>query len=68
MCNQRESHCSPTDIDIRVMVFGLRVFGHPAHRVDAGEEARKLDGPAQGAVGALPAVEVGQCGVYLLIR
>jgi hypothetical protein len=50
------------------MVFSLCVFGHPAHHVDTGEEVRKLDRPAQGAVGALPAVEVGQCGVYLFIR
>ena len=68
MRNQRESHCSPTNIDIRVMIFTFSVLGHPAHHVDAGEEARKLDRPAQGTVGALPAVEVGQCGVYLFIR
>src|SRR5271163_4653912 len=68
MRNERESHCSPTDIDIRVMIFALRVLGYPAHRVDAGQKARKLDRPAQGTVGALPAVEVGQCGVYLFIR
>ena len=68
MRNQSESHCPPTNIDIRVMVLALRVLGHPAHRVDAGEKTRKLDRPAQGAVDALPSVEIGQCGVHLLIR
>ena len=50
------------------MVLGFGVLGHPAHRVDAGEKLRKLDRPAQGALGALPSVEVGQCGVYFFIR
>ncbi len=68
MRNESESHCPPTDIDVRVMILALRVLGHPAHGVDAGEKRRKLDRPAQGAVGTLPSVEIGQCGVYFLIR
>ena len=68
MRNQSESHCPPTDIDVRVMVFGFGVLGHPADRVDAGQEFRKLDRPAQRAVFPFPPVEVRQCGVYLFIR
>jgi hypothetical protein len=49
------------------MVFGLGVLAHPANGVDADQELRKLDLPAQGAVFAFPPVEVGQCGVYLFI-
>ena len=66
--DQRESHCPPTDIDIGVVVASLGFLGHPAHRVDAVEEGGKLDRAAQGAVGALPAGKVGQCGVYLVVR
>ena len=68
MRNQRESHCPPTDIDIGVMISALRMLGHPAYRIDAREEARKFDRPSYSAVGALPAVELGQCGVHLFIR
>lgn len=50
------------------MVLALRVLTHPAHRVDAGEETVELDRPAQRTVDALPSVEIGQCGVHLLIR
>jgi hypothetical protein len=50
------------------MVFLFRTFGDAAHGVDAVEEGGKLDRAAQGTVGALPAVEVGQCGVYLVVR
>jgi hypothetical protein len=38
------------------MIFALRVLGYPAHSVDAGKEARKLDRSAQRTVGTLPAV------------
>ena len=68
MRHQCESDCPPTDIDIWVMVFLFGFLGHSAHRIDAVEEGGKLDGAAQGAVGALPAGKVGQCGVYLVIR
>ncbi len=51
-----------------MVILLLGFLGHPAHRVDAVEERGKLDRAAQGAVGALPAVEVGQCGVYLFVR
>jgi hypothetical protein len=44
------------------------VLGHPSHGVDAVEEAGELDLPAQGATGTFPSIEVGQGGVYLLIR
>jgi hypothetical protein len=64
---QRESHCSPTNVDVGMMILRFGVLGHPAHGVDTGKEPRKLDRPAQRALGASPAVEVGQCGVYLLI-
>jgi hypothetical protein len=66
--DQRESHCPPTDIDVRVMVLGFRVLAHSAHGVYTAEEGRKLDRPAQCALVPLPAIEVRQCGVYLLIR
>ena len=42
MRNQRESHCPPTDIDIRVMIFAFGVLGHPAHRVDTGRNVGNL--------------------------
>ena len=51
-----------------MMVLFLGAFGHAAHGVDAVEKRGELDRPTQGAVGALPAVEVGQCGVYLFVR
>ena len=66
--DQHESHCPPADIDIGVVILFLGFLGHPAHRVDAVEEGGKLDRAAQGAVGALPAGKVGQCGVYLVVR
>jgi len=50
------------------MILALGVLGHPAHGVNAVEKRRKLDRPAQGTVNTLPSVEVGQCGVYFLIR
>jgi len=50
------------------MIFLLRLLGDAAHGVDAVEEGGKLDRAAQGAVGALPAGKVGQCGVYLVVR
>ena len=65
--DERESHCPPTDIDVRMVVFGLRVLAYAAHRVDAVEERGELDRAAQRAVGALPAVEIGQCGVHLVV-
>jgi hypothetical protein len=68
MRHQRESHRPPTDIDVGVMILGFGVLSHPAYGVDTGKECRKLDRSAQRAVGALPAVELGQGGVDLLIR
>jgi len=68
MRNQSESHCPPTDIDIRMVILGFGVFAHPAHGVNTGKERRKLDRPTQRAVFAFPPVEVRQCGVYLVIR
>ena len=51
-----------------MMVFLFGSFANAAHCVDAVEESRKLDRPAQSSVAALPAVEVGQCGVHLFVR
>lgn len=50
-----------------MVVLGLRVFGHPAHRVDAVEERWELDRSAQRAATAFPAAEIGQRGVNLVI-
>ena len=55
--DQRESHCPPTDVDVGMVILLLGVLADAAHRVDAVEEGGKLDRPAQGAVGALPAGE-----------
>ncbi len=68
MGDERESHCPPADIDIGMMVLLLGSLADPAHGVDAVEEGGELDRPAQGPVFALPAVEVGQCGVHLFVR
>ena len=54
MRNQSESHRPPTDINVGVMIFGFGVLGHPANRIDAGEELRKLHRPAQRALYAFP--------------
>lgn len=43
MRNQRESYCSPTDIDVRMMIYLLGSLGHPAYGVDTGHKRRKLD-------------------------
>ena len=51
-----------------MVILLLGLLTDPPHRVDAVEESGELDRAAQGAVGALPAVEVGQCGVYLFVR
>lgn len=66
--DESESHCPPSNIDVRVVVLAFRVLGDAAHRIDAGQEASEFDRAAQGAVGTLPSVQIGQCGVYLLIR
>jgi hypothetical protein len=50
------------------MVPFLGALADTPYRVDAVEEGGKLDRAAQGAVGALPAGKVGQCGVYLVVR
>ena len=67
------------DVDLFVRRYGARAFGPSLfwrhdipetelEHVDTVEERGKLDRAAQRAVGALPAVEVGQCGVYLVVR
>ena len=63
-----ESHCPPTDIDVGMVILLLGPFADPAYGVDAVEEGGELDRPVQRAVGVLPAVEVGQCGVHLFVR
>ncbi len=67
VCHQCEFDGPPTDVDVGVVVLSFGVLGHPANSVDTGEEGGKFDRPAQRTVGPLPAVELGQCGVYLLI-
>ena len=69
MRDQRESHRPPTDVDIRMVILLPR----PARRRGARRRYRRgtagnLIDAAQRAVGALPAVEVGQCGVHLFVR
>jgi len=39
MRDESESHCAPADVDVRVMVDTLSVFGHPADGVDPVEES-----------------------------
>jgi hypothetical protein len=68
VCHQRETDSPPTDVDVGVVILSFGVLGHPAHGVDTGEERGKLDRPAQRPLGPLPAVELRQCGIYLLIR
>ena len=51
-----------------MVILLLRPLTYPAHRVDAGQEGGKLDRPAQRTVGALPAVQLGQCVVNLFVR
>jgi hypothetical protein len=51
-----------------MVVFFLGPLADAAYRIDTVEESGKLDRSAQGAVGALPAGEVGQCRVYLVVR
>jgi hypothetical protein len=51
-----------------MMVLLLGAVGHAAHRVDAVHERRELDRPADDTLGALPAGEVGQCGVHFFVR
>ncbi|EUA50377.1 putative alpha-(1-2)-phosphatidylinositol pentamannoside mannosyltransferase [Mycobacterium xenopi 3993] len=38
MRHQHESDCPPTNVNVRMVIFGLRVLGYPAHRVDAGHK------------------------------
>ena len=68
VCHQRETDSPPTDVDVGVVILSFGVLGHPAHGVYTGEERGKLDRPAQRPLGPLPAVELRQCGIYLLIR
>jgi hypothetical protein len=51
-----------------MVVLFLGTLGDTADRGDTFEKGGKLDRSAQGAVGALPAGEVGQCGIYLVVR
>jgi hypothetical protein len=46
MGDERESHCSPTDVDVGMMVFLLRSFTDPSYGVDPVEKRRELDRPA----------------------
>jgi len=68
MGDEHESHCSPTDVDVGVMVLTFRVLADATHGVDAIEKRRKLLGPLQCAVGVLPAIESWQRGIHFLVR
>lgn len=65
MGDERESHCAPTDVDVGMMVFALRVLADAPNGVDTLEEARELDGSAERPVGVLPAGKVGERGAHL---
>lgn len=67
MCDERESHCPPTDVDVWVVVFGLGVFADATDGVDRVEETGELYRASQGTLGTLPAVEFGQRPVHLFV-
>jgi len=67
MRDERESHRPPTDVDIGVMVLLFGQLGDAADGVDPLEERREIDRAAQRAVGSFPAVQIGQCGVDLVV-
>jgi len=45
MCDECESHCPPSDIDVRMVVLLLGPLADAAHGVDAVEKRGKLDRP-----------------------
>jgi len=45
MCDECESHCPPSDIDVGMVVFLLGPLADAAHGVDAVEKRGKLDRP-----------------------
>lgn len=51
-----------------MVVLGFCVLAHPAYRLDAVEERGEFDRATQGALAEFPAIEFGQCGLYLVIR
>lgn len=67
MRHESESHCSPTNIDIGMVILGFGVLADPANGIDTVEKRGEFDGPAQGAIGALPTVEVLRGVVHLVI-
>jgi len=67
MRDERESHCAPTDIDVRVVVGAFSEISHPAHAVDGVEEGGEGDRPAQGLVATFPAVQSRRGGVDFVI-
>ena len=54
-------------VTVRMMVLAFGVLGHAPDGVDPVEEGSELDRPAQGPVGAFPAVEIPGGGVHLFI-
>ena len=68
MCDEYESHCPPTNIDIGVMILLFGQLGDAADGIDTVQKRRELHRPAQRTVGPLPAVQIGQCGVDLVVR
>lgn len=67
MCDERESNCPPTYIDVRMVVFALGVFRDAPDGVDAVQKGREFHRPAQCAILTLPTVETFGSGVNLLI-
>ena len=67
MCDQSESHCAPTDIDIGVMVDVLGIFGHPTDGVDPVEEFGERHRTDQRTVYTPPSVEIRCRGVHFVI-
>ena len=67
MCDERESHSPPTDIDVRMMIHAFGVFGDATHGIDSVEEGAELDRAAKRTIGALPPVEILGGSVHLVI-
>lgn len=51
-----------------MVICSLRVLGDAPHRLDPVQKCAERDRSAQGALGAFPAGEFGQCGVDLFVR
>lgn len=67
MRDEDESDCPPTDVDVGVVIFALGVFADATHGVDAVEERGEFDRAPQRTVGALPAGQIDQGGVHVIV-